>query len=383
MVPYKCNTCDKSFDRISDYNNHLNRKNPCVPRLCTDILFTCHDCNKSFDTKYNLTRHLTRAGHKRLHNDKNEIDKNTLHNQSIDQHTLQLLLNLINNNNLCNNPQNIPKECYNKNNVLFDQSIVTKIDNNCPNILSKNKEIYDKTLDDIVIDMDIKSSEKLECIFCYGYFANKYSLTNHIESCEAKKKIEQEDSNIKHLIEQIDNMNKKLIEIDACINPKSNNIKNTNIKNTSINNNNGTLCAFGEEDLSCISNNKFIDIINKGYDSIKYIIEYIHFNKNKPEYHNIYVPSLREKHVNIFDGQNWMVADKKISIEKLIDNIVLFLKEKYEELKDSLPYSIKNKFTKIIELNQKQVQRTYMIKELQNIMYYKKSIVILIKDKSI
>jgi len=136
-----------------------------------------------------------------------------------------------------------------------------------------------------------------------------------------------------------------------------------------------------EEDLSFISDSKLRDIMSKGFDGIKYIIEYVHFNKNKPEFHNIYLSSLRENYVSIYDGNTWLVEDKKKAMEKLIDNKVLFLEEKYEELEDTLSKSTKTKFERVLDLNQEKVQRTKITNEIRYILFNKKDMVIAMKNK--
>lgn len=32
MVEYKCNKCNKTFDRKSNYETHINRKKPCIAK---------------------------------------------------------------------------------------------------------------------------------------------------------------------------------------------------------------------------------------------------------------------------------------------------------------------------------------------------------------
>jgi len=52
---YKCEKCNKIFNRKSTYDTHMMRKNPC--KIDININNTCSICNKSFTQKYNLNKH--------------------------------------------------------------------------------------------------------------------------------------------------------------------------------------------------------------------------------------------------------------------------------------------------------------------------------------
>ena len=38
----------------------------------------------------------------------------------------------------------------------------------------------------------------------------------------------------------------------------------------------------------------------------------VHFNKNRPQYHNIYSSNVKGKHIYIYDGERWKLVDKLI-----------------------------------------------------------------------
>lgn len=52
---FKCNKCNKEFKRKDHYNNHMNRKTPCVKEV-----IKCENCLKIFNKTYDLTNHLNR-----------------------------------------------------------------------------------------------------------------------------------------------------------------------------------------------------------------------------------------------------------------------------------------------------------------------------------
>ena len=70
MTIYKCDNCQKEFNRKSTYDTHLSRKNPC--KLDTSIDNQCSYCDKIYTTKFNLNKHLKSCVKKILEDDKQE-----------------------------------------------------------------------------------------------------------------------------------------------------------------------------------------------------------------------------------------------------------------------------------------------------------------------
>jgi len=56
MTIYRCENCNKEFNRKSTYDTHIQRKNPC--KVDIHINNQCSYCNKLYSTKYNLNVHL-------------------------------------------------------------------------------------------------------------------------------------------------------------------------------------------------------------------------------------------------------------------------------------------------------------------------------------
>ena len=46
--------------------------------------------------------------------------------------------------------------------------------------------------------------------------------------------------------------------------------------------------------------------MDKGYKSVPHLIDYIHFNKNKPENHNVMTTNMRDNKISIYDGEKNM-----------------------------------------------------------------------------
>jgi DNA-directed RNA polymerase subunit RPC12/RpoP len=67
MTIYKCETCQKEFNRKSTYDNHLLRKNPC--KLDNYVDNQCEYCDKKYSTKFNLNKHFNNCTKKIIAND--------------------------------------------------------------------------------------------------------------------------------------------------------------------------------------------------------------------------------------------------------------------------------------------------------------------------
>ena len=166
---------------------------------------------------------------------------------------------------------------------------------------------------------------------CGKIFADKNKYTNHINRKFPCKEInEKTDINIamlENLLSEFKNIVERIEKLESCppkktrnkikkIDDKSVNVNN-NINNVIINNNNNNsnninihLVAFGKEKMNFVIDD--IAKICQGNKTIPNLINYVHFDANKPENHIIYMPNRKnKKEVFVYNGENWMLSDKK------------------------------------------------------------------------
>ena len=129
----------------------------------------------------------------------------------------------------------------------------------------------------------------------------------------------------------------------------TNNITN-NTQNNSINiinvinTDKSKIRKFGEEDLSYITNEEYLDILGKGFRSPHELVEYIHFNKNQPQNHNVYISNLRSNIARVHDGKKWIIQPLNETIDQLIDDNTDRLLEAFDKLGEELEEKKKKKF---------------------------------------
>jgi len=275
MVLYTCEKCNKEFNRKSNYENHLKRKNSCVKKVDKDVLKTetiqknpkkseiiqnnpllkqnrmeCPYCSKFFSTMSNLNKHIK---------------------------------------NSCK----IKKQEENKKEKIFKS------------LLEKN-------------DLLIKQNELLS-----------QKLSQQSKEDKESTKI------IKKLSQRISKLEKSsLVSINS--NNITNNTTNntTNIKNNNIN---IQVVQFGKEDLTKIDKKHYLKIFNdsrsSGYKFFTDVIKSIHFNPNYPEYHSIYISDINRNKCMIFDGNNWKLyyLDKDNNIiSEIIEKTITYSNENNE-----------------------------------------------------
>jgi len=105
MKIYKCNTCNKEFNKKSTYNYHISRLIPCIKDNTNNV---CSYCNKNYSNKSNLIKHLNICKKKKSEDDTQiqiEMLKKMLYDQQKDNQELkkkveQLALITETNNNI-------------------------------------------------------------------------------------------------------------------------------------------------------------------------------------------------------------------------------------------------------------------------------------------
>jgi len=244
---------------------------------------------------------------------------------------------------------------------------------------------------------------KRTCEYCGKTFARHNILTVHLSTVCGPDKMQQtqdvQNNNTESIKDIITKMQTHIINLETELKNTQNELKNTqnelkeikpntkidvkgnlvqgNINNqNTVNNiqNNIKIIAYGKEDLSFISDENYRMILNKGFKSVPQLVEYIHFNENKPENQNIKINNMRDNVVLMFDGNNWQMGDRDEILGNMYDNKADILDEKFDELIDTLDEGTIKKFKRFLDQKDDNKINEKIKKELKLILYNKKQI---------
>ena len=119
-----------------------------------------------------------------------------------------------------------------------------------------------------------------------------------------------------------------------------------------INNyNNITLIAHNKQpDLSHLTDKDYLKIMNRGFNSVPKLIEAIHFNPDKPENQNVYIPNIKNKYAMVWNGKKWELNSRENIIDDMYDDNSDLLIDKLEQLKEfDKKNKILNKFKRFMD----------------------------------
>ena len=206
------------------------------------------------------------------------------------------------------------------------------------------------------------------CSFCNRSFSKKSSLTRHHKYyCKEKLKEEQDDElktmmemtiiqqsrDIQELLKKVPNIedlpnyqNTKEPFINQNSNNShnvfnnnsqnnSNNNSNNTINHTTINNINNTINInnFGNENLDMLTNKFMRAMIDKPYTAIPKMIKKIHFNDKYPENKNIRMLNKKDNKLQIIENGKWIYVDKDETLDMLLGDKNCKLDDYYERNK--------------------------------------------------
>ncbi len=280
MSKYQCNVCDRNFKQKSHLDDHSNKKNKCKPVI--EIL--CGIPQKP--------------------------TKNTQNPVKILQNNINVTIPTTNENN-CN---------YCNKSFARKDAVIRHMDQYCPIAKQQNKEkqdIFDKLL---LLETKNKQLEE-----------------------EIKIKDKQLEEEIKNKNTQLENEIKKLKKEIKKIQPTTNNntMNNNTTNNNTMNNNVGNttniiMVAHGHEDLSKITPKMLSTACKKGYNSIVQLVETVHFNPKFPEFHNVYIPSVKDKHAMIYYDEMWNLKNKDDVVNDMYDTSRDYIMENIEGINNYL-----------------------------------------------
>jgi hypothetical protein len=70
-----------------------------------------------------------------------------------------------------------------------------------------------------------------------------------------------------------------------------------------------------------------LKILQTGFNSTVKLTEALHFNPNFPEYHNIYIPNMKDKYAMMHDGEKWSLVTKDDLISKIYEDKKNYIEE--------------------------------------------------------
>lgn len=278
--------------------------------------FVCDKCNSEFSTKGNLTKHL---------NKKIPCDEKKQN-------------------------QEIKRKCNGCNKIFFShQSLIYHMDGRCKILNDKNAENADFLKSELQ-----KKDEELKDI--------KGIIT------QLKKDVEE--------LRQVKSNSSK----DTIVNGTANIQNAETITNNTINtiqniHNEIKILAYGKEDLSHITDDVYKKILNRGFQAVINYVEIVHFNKDKPENHNIQIKNWREGLVDIYNGEGWDKHHSDDMLEQIYNDKTTDLTDKYNDLEDELDDSTKKKFGNYMSKSDDAVTVKENKKKMKLMFYNKKDMV--------
>ena len=217
------------------------------------------------------------------------------------------------------------------------------------------------------------TKNQYKCEYCNKEFNNRQNKWYHLKTCKIKKEDDEEKQNLLNIVDmlneqlkdhkkQIDEQNKQINEL---IKKAGMTIGTQNIQQ------NIKILAYKNTDLSHLTDQDYLQCLNRSNMVIPNLIKKIHFNPKKPENHNIYISNIKNKYIMVYDGDKWNLTNQNDTIDDLIDTNEVVIEQKLEEwLENGKEYpNIMKKFNRYLEKKEKDAVINKVKEEIKLILY--------------
>ena len=263
----------------------------------------------------------------------------------------------------------------------------------CCNFTTNNKTKYKRHLDTKKHQYMFKSYEKTKseeeertCKYCMKCFKYKQGLYRHMKYYCKKN----EDEDLKELVrlmnEQLAQKSKELEEEkNKYFKEKERNSKMIKkladkLQINLVVNNHIRLLNYKDTDLSHLTTTDYIKAINCVNYAIPSMVKMIHFNPNKPENMNIYIPNIKDKYVVLFKENTWQIQQRNKGVENLLDDKYNILREWYDEnmreVSEEQYERLKNNFERFDANIENENVRKNIMNEITMFLYNQRNLII-------
>lgn len=216
---------------------------------------------------------------------------------------------------------------------------------------------------------DVKKDKKIiRCELCNKIFSSRFTKYEHKKkACKFKNNFFTDSNHelieLKKKNKELEKSVNELKELFTKIHPKTlkklnkdlgNNITNNTIINNTINNTNITInktyVNFNTDiDYKMLSENQILYILKRCNFSLEESIKTVHFNKEFPEYSNIFITNLKDNIAYIFDGNKFVAMSKDEVLNDLIVTHMNEIEVSAETYKNKINPHNRNSLDKFIE----------------------------------
>jgi hypothetical protein len=181
-------------------------------------------------------------------------------------------------------------------------------------------ELY-PVINDITTNEKDTNKTNYNCKFCNKLFKSYYSKWRH----ETQRCGSHNDSFISQIKDKI---------IEELVGKIGNQTINNTVNNSVNNFDNSitvTINAFGNENISYLSNTFLDSLLKIPYSSVPKLLEHIHFNEEFPENKNVRITNKKDKWAEKNNGSSWEFVPKNNLINDMIINGFNILETHFEE----------------------------------------------------
>lgn len=263
------------------------------------------------------------------------------------------------------------------------------IKNNCKII--KSACSLNITHDDAKKKCDNKKSKINEncCYHCNKKFSDRRSVYRHIKSsCKIVKNDKVEKNEKQKICDELNQLREENMKMRLELEMQKLNVVNDNITNintgvinngtinntgfvNNVNNSINIIFSFGKEDISKIDSAEMNKAFKNGFNSTVELTDAIHFNPKYPEYHNVYIPSMKDKYGMVYKEGKWELMNKQELINKLYDNKKDYIEENMKSFYNTITKSQQNALKRWL-LVEDDDDKIVDIKERMKLLLYNK-----------
>jgi uncharacterized C2H2 Zn-finger protein len=268
------------------------------------------------------------------------------------------------------------------------------------NKIFKNKYNLNKHIIDEICTKTKQNIINKTCHECNKIFASRQKYTQHAErGCKNKNIIinYNNDEQTELLKKELEEMKLELAKLKNNNQPivphslnnsatSTNSATNSTNSNNPTNSHNNTTNTTENKTINITINpynkpNHFIDdnkikkILNHGFLSVQELIKELHFNKEHPENHNVYISNKKNWMVTYYNGSEWVLDPDNEIIDELYDNNSMFLIEKFDSLneQEQLDQPTLTKFKRFVEHHETPKTSSDVKKAIKFILYNKRN----------